>query len=805
MSESSKTTFWLRLASASARGPRRALAFAALAVLVAAPGLLRLTLRTDGHALVPLNDPAVVYDGQVRARYGLRDPILVTVERPGRTGAYDLDVLRTVDRLTRDFAALPLVVPQNLDSLTTEKRDRVYPGTLDFRPFLDPLPEKPEDLAIYREDLAAMPLLRGTLLSHDEKAVAILVGAPNPLDDQGEPTADRITLYHDLAARTAAARAVAPPDTRIEIVGAPVAEALLGHHILEDLRYLVPASLAVLALMIGLAARSRWGAVIGMIKIGAAVVWTFGVMGWLGVPIYLTTAVLPVILTPIGLSDEIHLLWRYRERLVDGDPHALLTTLRELVGPIVLTSLTTAVGLLSFVFSPLVAVRSFGVFGTLGVLFCLAWGLTATPALLALLGPERLRQGATASRGSASGPLRRWLAAALAKPRRTLALLGLVTIGAAVGVSRLEIQDSWVDGFAPGSTFRVATEHIDQRFNGTHQLLAVFEFDPPEAAEGDPEEPFPAEPVTALREPRVLAAFGRFEAEVGALPGVGAALGPAAHLSTVSFLRYARRPERRALPTTSYEAERLIGWYEQVRGIERRRQLLSDDGLGAVVTLFLKDADYQQVAKIVAAVETAAHRHLTGPEAGLPSPARLGFAGDIAVSQAMIPALVRSQILSLVLALLGALLLVATVERSGRRALLLAAPVLAAVVWTLGVMGWAGIPLGVATSMFCSITLGIGIDYGIHLLAVHRRRLAEGSPAGFETALASALESGPAILVDMLAVAAGFGLLAFSQVPANARLGLVVALALGASAVLTLAGLGALLTMQRPAEAREQA
>lgn len=797
MSEPSKSSLWLRLAETSVRAPRRTLAFAVLGVLLAAPGLLRLTLRTDGHALVPLDDPAVVYDSQVRARFGLRDPILVTVERPGRTGAYDLDVLRTVERLTHDFAALPRVVPQNLDSLATEKRDRVYPGTLDFRPFLDPLPEAPEELAVYREDLAAMPLLRGTLLSHDQKAVAILVGAPNPLDDQGEPTADRIALYRDLANRAAAAQVLAPPDTAIEIVGAPVAEALLGHHILEDLRFLVPASLAVLALVIGLAARSRWGAVIGMIKIGAAVVWTFGVMGWLGVPVYLTTAVLPVILTPIGLSDEIHLLWRYRERLAEGDTQALRTTLGELTGPIVLTSLTTAVGLLSFVFSPLVAVRAFGVFGTLGVLFCLAWALTATPALLVLLGPERLRQGAAASRVSARGPLRRMLASALARPRHTLALLGLVTVGAALGVARLEVQDSWVDGFAPGSPFRVATERIDQRFNGTHLLLAVFEFAPPRPAEDDPEDPFPAEPVPGLHDPRVLAALGRFEAEVGAVPGVGAAIGPAAQLSTVSFLRYARRPERRALPTSSYEIGRLLGWYEQVRGIERRRQLVSDDGLGAVVTLFLKDANYQQVAKIVRAVEAAALRHVTGPEAALPSAARLGFAGDIAVSQAMIPAIVRSQVFSLGTALIGALLLVAAVERSWRRALLLATPVLAAVLWTLGVMGWAGIPLGVATSMFCSITLGIGIDYGIHLLAVHRRRTEEGSPPGFATALDATLEAGPAILVDMLAVAAGFGLLAFSQVPANARLGLVVALALGASALLTLAGLGALLAVRR--------
>jgi uncharacterized protein len=102
-------------------------------------------------------------------------------------------------------------------------------------------------------------------------------------------------------------------------------------------------------------------------------------------------------------------------------------------------------------------------------------------------------------------------------------------------------------------------------------------------------------------------------------------------------------------------------------------------------------------------------------------------------------------------------------------------------------MGWAGVPLGVATSMFCAIALGIGIDYAIHFLdRLGDRR----GPAAVEEAAA---EVGPAIVTDAAAIAFGFGLLTLSQVPANARLGGLVAFALLASCVLTLAGLGALL------------
>ena len=108
-------------------------------------------------------------------------------------------------------------------------------------------------------------------------------------------------------------------------------------------------------------------------------------------------------------------------------------------------------------------------------------------------------------------------------------------------------------------------------------------------------------------------------------------------------------------------------------------------------------------------------------------------------------------------------------------------------------MGWLGIPLGVATSMFCAITLGIGDDYAIHFLDRRVRALAEGEAQPTRVAL---LDSGPAILWDALVIALGFGLLAASQVPVNRRLGILLGLALLAAATVTLSGLSAVFTLR---------
>jgi len=105
-------------------------------------------------------------------------------------------------------------------------------------------------------------------------------------------------------------------------------------------------------------------------------------------------------------------------------------------------------------------------------------------------------------------------------------------------------------------------------------------------------------------------------------------------------------------------------------------------------------------------------------------------------------------------------------------------------------MGWLGIPLGIATAMFCAIALGIGVDYAVHLLEEIERAAARGVTENpVRQAVAAA---GPAIVADSLAMGLGFALLAFSRVPANARLGQLVAFALFASCLLTLGGLAPL-------------
>jgi predicted RND superfamily exporter protein len=323
---------------------------------------------------------------------------------------------------------------------------------------------------------------------------------------------------------------------------------------------------------------------------------------------------------------------------------------------------------------------------------------------------------------------------------------------------------------------------VDGRLNGTHSLLVEVSL--------DSERSWPSvrgidgTRSGAFLDARVYEAIGNLEEELRSVPGVGGVLGPHSHLSTVNRIFLAGQAGSGSLPTHPERLALVLDRFDQGRGENRRREVIHDDLQHGLVSVLVRGANYRDTAVLIERAESVAAEVL-GPLGG-----KIAFAGDLAVSQAMIPAIVHTQLGSLVLALLGAFACVAFVLGSGRMALLTIAPTAIAVLWLLGVMGWWGMPIGVATSTFCAVSLGIGIDYAIHYL----ERLREARDATYPAKLEAAGRAvAPAVIADALAVSIGFGALAFSAVPATSRLGIVVGLALPAAAMLTLVGLPTLL------------
>jgi predicted exporter len=169
--------FSMGLAHRAIRHPKTTLAFALVITLTAAPGVLRLKLRTDGHALVSRNAPEFLFDQSIRAQFGVEDQVVVLVCSAHPDGLFNSATMQLVRELTAVFQALHGINASNVLSLATEPSFRLRPGTLIHQTLLEPpLKTKPE-LDQLRENLRRIELPTGTLVSFDGRSTALLSGA----------------------------------------------------------------------------------------------------------------------------------------------------------------------------------------------------------------------------------------------------------------------------------------------------------------------------------------------------------------------------------------------------------------------------------------------------------------------------------------------------------------------------------------------------------------------------------------------------------------------------------------------------
>jgi predicted RND superfamily exporter protein len=858
--------FFATLARYSILYPKRVITVAVALTLAVAPGAMQLKLRTDGHALVNADAPEVRYDRWIREQFGIEDPVVVLVQSQHPDGIYNPETLQLVRELTEEFSHLEGINSNKVVSLATQRGFRNRPGTLHYQPLLENPRKTKAQLDELRDDLRRIELYTGTVVSFDGKSTAILIGAPSGID--------RTALYRRVRDVIATHYGIAE---QISITGPPVAEALLGTHILEDLgvpstllgastrselrvRFptslyqlrvfiahhigLLPIAILVMALIFQLSFRRIVATLLPMLEVGACLAFTFGLMGFLHVPVYLTIAVMPVLLTAMAITDEIHIYSRFfallHERPGRAQPGLVQLTMDEMVCPVVNASLTTVIGFISFAFSPLPPVQAFGIFTGIGLLFCLFWTLMVLPALLTLAPANWMQtRRANLSTEFSSGAAGRFGLWAVRQRWWIVGAVALVVALTPLGLKRLVIQDSWIDGFEPDSEFSRATRAVNEQFHGMHLLnvsvdasdvltvtvpatnAAYAKFILPTNAIAQPQSlagqwlyvsiegatnvpswratvesvtrsgsnfvvitqqreaeaevwrrlpaakhvrcDFVAQPHLQNQTLRAIGELGAF-IEQHRDCKVGKVLSAPDYVATTRFMVRPNEPGSRFVPTNSTEIKLMWDYYRIVRGPEALREVVDTNYARSLLTIFLKEANFRDTARLMNDIRSYERGHLTSQNI------RLGFAGDVAVSQSLIHSIVTTQMQSLLGSLVGIYLVTALLGRSLRWGVYAVIPCALSVLINFAVMGWLNIPLGVATSMFAAMTLGNGVDFAIHVLEGFTAARNEGLAPDKAIAL-SLSRTGPAVVINTLAIALGFGVLMLSQVPANARLG----------------------------------
>jgi len=529
----------------------------------------------------------------------------------------------------------------------------------------------------------------------------------------------------------------------------------------------VPVMVLAVALLLAVTLRTAGGVIVPLAQVLATLLWTLGLMGWCGIPITLVTTVMPVLLMAMAMTDEIYLIERLRDHLGAGGPGAervrtaLAAAFDDLWAPLALISLSTAAGFFSFATASMPPLRHFGVFTGLGLLFGMLFTFTLAPALLAVLPAswvERRERGAAGLLG-----YERWTV----RHPRAAALAGAALVALAIpGLFRLTIEDSWIDNLDPRSPLATAERIFNRDFWGSYRYDVVVQGD-----QG------------LFARPAGVAVLEELHRFAGTAPHVGGAWSPLPPFEAAARALGDPLPVS-ALPPV--DLKRVTALTEVLRLRLGLGQILSLQADTARVRLFVRNADYRKAREL--------ERAVTVELARLPASAGVSahVSGDVPVALAVVGSVVGNQLRSIAgTAILIALMLLAAF-RNLRLAAAVLAPVLAATLLVFAAMGYAGRPLGIATSMFAALTLGAGVDFAVQYTYAYLRERRAGRLHA--DAITETLRTtGRGLRWNAVVLALGIAVLAVSSIHPNASLGVLLAAAMAVSYAATLVFLSELL------------
>jgi predicted RND superfamily exporter protein len=188
-------------------------------------------------------------------------------------------------------------------------------------------------------------------------------------------------------------------------------------------------------------------------------------------------------------------------------------------------------------------------------------------------------------------------------------------------------------------------------------------------------------------------------------------------------------------------------------------------------------------------------------DANFPDTVRVKIGGTALIESALSGLVVQSQVISVAVSILMVFIIIALSNKSLIAGLVGSVPLLISILIDFAVMGFAGIKLNLGTSLVASLAVGIGIDYTVHFIDAYKREYlasGDGANGGADFLFRAFATSGKAIIINAVSVGAGFAVLALSRFTILADLGLLIALTMFTSALISLTVIPVLLSVLKP-------
>jgi predicted RND superfamily exporter protein len=494
---------------------------------------------------------------------------------------------------------------------------------------------------------------------------------------------------------------------------------------------------AIIALLLALLFRQVVGVVLPLLIVILSMVCTIALMAILGQPITIPTQILPSFLMAVGVGDSVHVLVIFFQRLHrgDGKEDAIAFAMKHSGLAILMTSLTTAGALLSFLVAELAPVAVLGYTAPAGVMIALLFTIVLLPALVAVfpigagsaVNRRRMRaiQRLLVRCGEFSVLHARWVVFCSA------ALVAM----AALGISQLRLSHSPIKWFPEDNPYRIATDMMNEQMGGALFLEVLVD----------------TRVENGLYDPAVLQRMDDLRRATMSLETDGVHAGTTVSLADVVMEIHQalneNRPDYYAIPSDPALVAQELLLFENA-GSDDLEDVVDSQFRSARFTVKVPMTDAVKYGPYLEALE-AEVRRIMG------SDVEVTFTGLMRVISGTMYAMMLTMTRSYLIAFAVIAPLMIVLIGSFKLGLVSMIPNLMPIVIVLGIMGWLDVPLDAFTLLIGSIAIGLAADDTIHFMH-NFRRYYERSGDVIVAVRETLASTGQALLFTSLVLSTGF-------------------------------------------------
>ncbi len=734
--------------------------------VVATSGTRLLTFNNDTRVFFSEQNPQLKAFEALEDTYS-KDNNVLFVLAPDDGDVFTRDTLAAVEELTEACWQMPYST--RVDSITNYQHtwadgdDLVVESLVRGATALSP----PELERIRRVALAE-PLLKSRLISPSGDVTGVNV----TLLMLGE-SATEAPEVGAFARQLAEELRQDHPGLAVHLTGGVMMDNAFAEASQKEMSTLIPAMLLLLILLMGVALRSVMGTLSTFVIIAVSMLSGLGLAGMLGISITVASVNAPTLILTLAVADSIHILatMLHQMRLGNAKHEAIAESLRVNFQPVLLTSVTTAVGFLTMNFSDAPPFRDLGNIVAIGVLAAFFYSVLLLPALMAVL-PVRVKPSAKAECAQCGR-----IADFVVHRRRLVfwGMLGLILVLAA-GMLRLELDDNFHTYFDESYEFRRASDFAEEHLTG----LDAIEYSLEAGESGGISNP------AYLAVVEELASWYRRQEKVVHVSSIADTmkrLNQNMHGDDPAFYRL---PEERDL------AAQYLLLYEMSLpyGLDLNNRINVDKSASRM-TVTLENVS----AKNVRRIDERAQRWLA--DNAPPHMATSGTGLSVVWSHITLRNS-RSMVTASILALVIISAILTFVLHSLKLGLVSLVPNLAPIAMAFGAWGLFTGRIGLGQTVILSMTLGIVVDDTVHFISKYLRACREHRMTSPEAVRYTFHTVGNALVITTVVLVAGFTVLSFSSYRMTADMGQLTALTILLALALDFLFLPTLLMMTAP-------